>query len=612
MGRLLSAGLLACGLAAGPLKAAIRVDGSFTDWRASAGLPVEVDAEGDTAGEGLDFVEIRAHLAPRGLALYLRTAGPFRLATSRLRVALDTDHNAATGRPLFGLGVDLELDFSPTTDDLRFYPAQGVLGDGTIVPIGEVVTDILPNGVNNVSTHPESAEVEWLIPLSALPGLRPGETMAVRFYDPAGGDACPDLDRPALSVGVPGQMGPDPLFQDLAARGPEDIRVASFNVYFEGPWRNNSRVLPPGEGEKFQRLLAATRPDIILFQELWGTGPETVRQFLEETLPPVREGDQWHVVKNNYGSQDCVTASRYPVLHMWAHPDRFTVALLDTREPWGFTSLVVNAHTKAHVENQGQRIRETDAFLQLVRGILNGEDPHSPGGEVALFIVGDLNANAPKPELTAARTGQFNRAGLRHLNFSPDRFGLPLADAAPRHMGDRALLTWKSITLDYGQRLDYIFYPESRVTRKRAFALDTTTLPLDYRQANGVTLADSNASDHLLLIADFQKRRISHAWEAVDPGTDLDWFDSRWLGPTWIQGDGVYHNGRHGLLNVEEGAGGLLFYDSVMGWWFSNSTLYPFAYHFTDGDWLYFSAVPEANVLWVYRYKTGDWIKAGG
>lgn len=584
--------------------AGIRVNGDLSDWHARPDL-LHVDPTGDAPDGGIDFIAVGGYMSARGLALYIRTAEPFHLATSQVRISLDTDGDAETGRRFLGLGVDLELDFRPQPGDPRFYPAQAVYTDGPTLGIAEVVTDILPSGLNDVSSHPESDEYEFLIPVSMLPGVQAGGRIGIHLRDGNTGDFAPDIGT-TYHVDVPVNLLTEDVFSTLDRRHPDDLRIASYNVYHEGPWRGNNRSIPGGEEDKFIRQLVATRPDIIAFQEMWSTTPATVRAFLDEWLP--LDDGSWHVVKNRTGSQDCITASRFPIIHVWDDSNRFTVAMVDTREVLGFQSLIVNAHTRAHVENQGRRILETDNFMLLARNILRGNDANSPGGEIGLFVVGDLNANAPKTELTAARTGRFTQPALRSLDYAPDRQGLPLADAAPRHTHLRSLATWKSVTTSNTQRLDYILYPQSRVTLKRAYTIDTTTMPLDFRSPYSLALTDSNTSDHLLMIADFAPRRIDFAWEAEDP-VETDWFYSRWLGSVYIYGGGFYHTDSHGPVYAVADESGVWVHDERIGWWYSHALAYPFAFRKDTRDWIYFAhgADNSGRVEDYFDFKSLEW-----
>ncbi|MCC5807284.1 MAG: endonuclease/exonuclease/phosphatase family protein [Opitutales bacterium] len=585
--------------------AGIRVDGDFSDWHARPQL-LHLDPSGDAAPGGIDFTAVGGYMSARGLAIYIRAAEPFRLATSQVRISLDTDGDAETGRPFLGLGIDLEIDFRQEPGDPRFYPAQAVYTNGPTVAVAAVVTDILPSGLNNISTHPESAEYELLIPVSMLPAVTPGGRIGIHVRDGNTGDFIPDIGT-THHIDVPEGLLTENDFTTLDRRHPGDIRIASYNVYHEGPWRGDNRGIPGGEEDKFIRQLVATQPDIIAFQEMWSTTPATVRAFLDEQLP-LEEGS-WHVVKNRTGSQDCITASRFPVTHVWDHSNRFTAALIDTRDVLGFQSLIINAHTRAHVENQARRILETDNFMLLARNIMRGNDANSPVGEIGLFIVGDLNANAPKTELTAARTGRFTQPALRSLDYAPDRHGLPLADAAPRHTHRRSLATWKSITTSNTQRLDYILYPQSRVTLKRAYTIDTTSMPLDFRQPYNLVRTDSDTSDHLLMIADFAPRRIDYAWEAEDPVV-TDWFHSRWLGSVHIYGGDFYYSRRHGHVYAHAGESGVWVHNQDLGWWHSNALAYPFAYRNDTRDWIYFRPADDvgAKVSAYFDFSANEWI----
>lgn len=552
------------------------------------------DPAGDIGRGVVDFRTLGASVGADGLSIYLEAAASFRLATSTVRIELDTDGNPATGTPRGGLGVDLSIDFSPAQTDLRFYPATATLFPSLVsLPIHEVVTEILPTGLNAVSTHPSSNRHEILLPLSALPGVTPGGRIGILLRDGLLGDYAPDLGQ-TWHADVPAGLLVEDAIPSLDRIDPDDIRIASFNVLVNGP-------ADPDKEPGFSRLLRATQPDIINFQEMAAFTEIQARDLVAQWLP-LPEGEQWYARKNS----DCITVSRFPIRRAWAI-DGNLIAWISTSGVWGFDTVIVNAHTPAHEENQGGRLIESDKFMLEVRQLLAGTHPLGYADPCTVLVIGDLNANAPKFELTTARAGRFFDNSRRPLNFWPDAYARPLVDAAPRHTHTRKMSTWRSLDSGNTQRLDYIYYQESRLTRKRAYAVETADMPAAFRTAHGLQPDDARVSDHLLLIADFQPRAIAFAWLAADHLVD-GWFHSRWFGPVYRYGGGFHHHPVHGELFPMAGEHGVWCWDPQLGWWYTHAAIHPFAWRAADADWIYFHPGADGARMY-YTFDSGTWMQ---
>jgi hypothetical protein len=167
------------------------------------------------------------------------------------------------------------------------------------------------------------------------------------------------------------------------------------------------------------------------------------------------------------------------------------------------------------------------------------------------------------------------------------------------------LYTWRSLSSGNTQRLDYIYYQQSRLTNVGAYVLETESMPADFLESNGLESLDSRESDHLLMIADFRKRQVDYAWEAQDidlPG----WFHSRWMG--WVNqfGENDYYSPLHGYLYGKPGPSGVWLWDPQLDWWFTQADLYPYAFLQGSGTWIYF--YPGAtSPRWYFDFASGEW-----
>ena len=312
----------------------VKVDGVFSDWIHAKDLLH--DPVGDAPSGTIDFVTLGGCVSADGLSIYMRLAEPQVLSSSNLKIYLDVDGNAETGTAFGGLGADLMLDFSVGQDDQRFFPAEGVyFPEGDSLPAAEVIADFFPNGLNSVVTHPASTEFEILIPLEALRGLKPGGHLGILWRNRVS-DFAPDLGA-TFHIDVPFHLRAPEVVDSLDKEDPGDIRIAAWNVLVDGP-------MNPQKEDAYGRILAATRPDIINFQELYDASTSWARNFVGKWIP-LPQG-QWYVGKQN----DCITVSRFPILDSWAVNGNLVVHVL-TETLWGFDAVIVNAHTPAHVEN---------------------------------------------------------------------------------------------------------------------------------------------------------------------------------------------------------------------------------------------------------------------
>lgn len=576
----------------------IRIDGDFSDWHRNPHLTFS-DPVGDGWSGGIDIETIGASVGADGLSIYIRAVEPFVIGDSSLQIRIDTDGNAATGNPFLGLGWDVMLDFGIPQTDFRFYPAQANFAGGGTLPAGEFLSELYPNGMNELNTHPESREFEMLIPLAVLPDVQPGGRIGLSFRDAsnAQGDLAPGFGE-TFHVDVPEFLFVEYNVPSLDRINPGDVRIGVWNVLHDGPTKSALE-------ETFARQLIATRPDIINFQEMWTTSSAWVKDFLNKWVP-WEDGSEWHVTK--YG--DCMTASRFPIKQSWSIQPRNLIVWLDTAEEMGMDMVIVNAHTKAHVEFQNQRRTQTDIILNQLRRLRLGEDPTAPEGDFMVFATGDYNANSPKLELTGLRSGTFSRTSQQSLNFWPDDYERPLTDAAPRHTHRNRISTWESLTSGNTQRLDYLFYPETRATKMRSFTLETSTMPLEFRSEYGLAINDSRASDHLLLIGDFRPREVDYIWQAIDHIED-GWFHSEWFGPVYVYEMPFAYHALHGPIYAETGEFGVWIWDTELGWWYTHGLYYPFAYLTDHAGWVYFGS-GESGQRRYYDYGQSHWIYVSG
>jgi len=461
---------------------AITIDGEFDDWE---GLePVALDSKGESQTEELDLGSL--WIANDQEALYLRFETgretiwqneARQLAGNDLRIYLDTDINASTGTRFGVLGVDYEIHLGS-----RF--ALWHDADDTVtMSLNEVGLTVGP-------TH-SSHEFEIRIPYHSLLGgsQAKGIMLHPRFklsiMDASGGDLLPD--KGALSCELDGERVPPPAPLSLLRRDPQDIRVLSHNIQYNGPI---------DQPEPFRRYLKALQPDVINFQEVWVWNAEETRNFVANTLKTA----SWHVAK----VEDCVTVSRWPIRES-AAVDGNLVCLINLPDERSSADLIVfNAHTPCCGHNEG-RDYEHDHLAATLRDLLNGEGPFAVESGDGVLLTGDFNMVGFVRQLSSIRDGDIYDNGVFGSDFQPDRLAGSLIVAPLRHTHSRAVYSWRNDSEYYPPgRLDFILYGSSQLRIKNNFTLYTMDIPDDELEEHGLHKQDSLVSDHLVLVADFE------------------------------------------------------------------------------------------------------------
>lgn len=467
------AGLPDADASPGGTLAPIVIDGRFEDWRE---VPAALD-DGDDDGLG------RIWLAHDERSLFLRFEVGRVIDLNEpngLRIYLDTDADRTTGLQVAGVGAELEWrpgdragrfrhegqSVEILHGDIRFFAEPTVTSDEFEVAFAR---DARPDGV-----HP----------------LFSGDEIRVMIRDDETGDRAPELGSDLSYV-----FRPDGEIQEAAIalerQSPGDLRLATYNVLFDSPWTED------GEDERFGRQLAAVRPDIVCFQEIWNHPPHVVGNLVARWtgMDPVFAT----------GHNDCVVVSRFPIVRAFRLSGNAAV-LLNTTEVLGRELLVINVHLPCCEEEQGRQ-DEADAITAFLR------DARHPGGELELaegtpiVITGDTNLVGLAAPLETLLAGDIADEARFGADCAPDWDGSELTDLISRHTERRLGYTWRSEWGDFWPgRLDYIIYSDSVLRAPHHFVLDTSEMSSEALAAHGLRPEDSRASDHLLFCADFRLR----------------------------------------------------------------------------------------------------------
>lgn len=409
----------------------------------------------------------------------------------------DVDGNPATGRRenrsgIADMGFDLEVVFSPESTKNQgarasLLDANGGRQELNVYEIGLVTAPTFSN------QWYEGRIARTGDALNALPeaGLRTRGNVGLvaATLDKTGRiDAYSD---PSVFTLPQADQG-DATLADatLPAKPAGAVRVMSYNIH---------RSAPTTKPESFARLIQATSPDVLLFQEWEAGDADSVRGWL--TAMASGQGE-WEVVKPEGDLRTgggVVIASRHATAKMI---ERVTTGS-ETPKPVRFAA--------AHVAAPSADLFVGSVHLKCC-GFAGSPEDQARAMEAAA-INDTFQATANQRLATGTRplirviAGDFNLVGSRtpldRMRAGLDADGGDLAIAMPITLGDRTMTTWSESSEPFPPgRLDYVLYSPSSASVANAFVLDTRRLSEAALARLGLDRNDSGGSDHMPVVVD--------------------------------------------------------------------------------------------------------------
>jgi len=428
------------------------VDGLVDEWASVP--PVASDAAGDAVGP-YDVTDVWA--AGRGSALYLRTG----VAPEPVNVL-----NGPNGETSLQVHVGLP-DQRSLVVDLR---AHTVYVDGTQqLGWSDVGFQVAPTTA--------TTEMEIGFDLAGL-GVVQGDVVTVDF---GGSDA---LDEP-ISVGMGDPMEPE--VGDPARAADTAFRVASLNVWWDG-------LVEPGQSEPIGRLIAAAAADVYCLQEVFDTNAAGIAQRLAE-IDPHGDGAAWNVHRTG----DTAIATR-ETLEPWPHASGappYTGAGITFGDGSRLVVFTLRPTCCGYIGDSSDllRVSEFESLAAAIETLRAGTEPAFEAfADAPLVVMGDWNlvgSNTPVEIMTDPAGPALERWLIRHL------------------VGDGAIYTWRSSKVGGFPpgTLDLLAHGGvaggTQIEPLHGYVLDTGELDATMLAALGLQAQDSEASDHLLLVADF-------------------------------------------------------------------------------------------------------------
>ncbi len=489
--------LLPAGATMGDTSAPEAVDGLFEDWSDTEVCWADPSGDGDV----VDFGGVQVRSDAERITLLFDVGYEMSLQGGNIvTLIFDGDGDASTGHAAEGIGAEMSWTFGAR---------EGAVWSGggrTRVEQGDIGLRQAPTVTS------ERFEVSFLRRTSAGIEIAAGPRASFVLLDEGHtkGDRLPN--EGAVSIELADEPPPLPPAASVERRDPNDIRVVTWNVLFDGLFK---RPAP------FIRVLRALDPDVICFQEIWAHSAQQAADQVSLALPDSR----WYGASNGEGH----IVSRYPPLlersidesgNYWALID-----LPDDR--YGVDLSVVSAHPPC-CDKELERQRELDGIaawlreLQAPGGTL--ETPNEPPLEYDLpagtpiVVAGDMNLVGGAGQVLTLTDGAIRYEETYGPSHAADWDGTPLADAWPRVTGTSDVYTWRDARSSFSPgKLDYIVYSDSVLELTNAFSLETVMLSAEELVRYGLRPADTLlASDHLPVVADFTPVDVRVRTEAAE------------------------------------------------------------------------------------------------
>jgi endonuclease/exonuclease/phosphatase family metal-dependent hydrolase len=423
------------------------IDGLFEDWQGIAALAA--DAAGDATG-GFDVTTVK--VATRGTVVYLY------FDVGKLL-------NAPSGPAAEGT---LRLELTPASGSKLAVDLRGrkALTDGDKALRWKEIGYVL------APTH-ASDRFEGRIDLAAVGG-RPGDVVTLEL---SGSDA---LDAPASFrlTGAPHT----PSTREAGRAAGTAFRVASLNTLYDG--------LTDGQrGPRLGRLLKAAAADIYCFQEVF-TAPAAAIASALTTLDPRGDSATWTAHK----VADALVATRGSLkpVPLQSLSQQYAGAAVDV-DGRSVVVFTLRPPCCGYIgdPSDAQRIAELKALAAAIAKLRQGQLGADllPYQKAPVVVVGDWNLVGSRTPLDVM-LDKSSGPGLAHLLL--------------RHLRGDDVFTWYQDELDAFPpgMLDVLVHSPD-LTPRRSFVLDTAELGDATLAKLGLQPDDSQASDHLMLVADF-------------------------------------------------------------------------------------------------------------
>lgn len=455
----------------------ITIDGQFHDWE-----NVEI-AYADEAGPwGADFADVKITYDQEFLFIYFSFHyGEFLMQDwNAFHLYIDADNDSSTGLDYNGIGAELDWTFGQRQGIFYFNGGNSdVWQNDLTLRIGPTITSqefeiAIARNSDIMTLNGAQVLVEGRIAIAEAPPNSdsvPNEPGGIYF-----------------SIGEDAVPLPEPI--SLERRYEDDIRIVTYNTLWNG-------ILEPDRQPKFQRILQALDPDVIVLQE--HTDWNEINDIVQSWFPQ----ETWYA---SWTYSDLVVLSRFPILYdaNLISSERTMCALLDTEDELGKNLLVINSHLSCCANNDGRQ-QQVDEFASVWREwVSNDNGPFDLANETPFVHVGDFNFVGYRQQVETLRIGDIENQNEYGDDFLPDWDSTEIVDLFSRHTHKRMGYTWRGDGSSFNPgKLDYVFYSDATIDSGKHFIVNTLAMDDEYLANYGLEWDDTQeASDHLPRVFD--------------------------------------------------------------------------------------------------------------
>ncbi len=455
----------------------ILIDDTYEDWD-------DIGTQNDNTGEvnGLDILKASVTDSEDYIYFYLKIDREIKIyddqyGNDEIKLYIDTDNDASTGKPFNGIGAEIEIDFVER-EYFHHYPA-----------------------ISNWS--------RWLSDLDfEIAPTTTSDEFEIRLIKNAEANGNPIFVSPKMSYlfsSKTGDYGPDEIEVyewnnydwtytpvDISSQVNNTIRVMSHNTLNEG--LELSELYP-----SYERIYSKVRPEVVIFNES-DVSTSLVEDLMNQWVP---SENAWTAVKRNSRT---VIASSFPIIDSEYVSYRITGVKIDLPDDEYNTDLLVIGMHAPCCENDADRQVEADRFARYVLDLKSNQTEINVEEGTPIVAGGDLNLVGYKQQLTTFLTGDIQYTSTFGDGGPLDWDNTSLAQVVALE-SDRPLYhTWDGSNSSWpNSKLDYILYSDSQVKAKKSFVINTDGMSNERLNVYNFQYYDTDVmSDHYPIVADLE------------------------------------------------------------------------------------------------------------
>lgn len=482
----------------------IFIDENFDDW--SDVTTVHEDPIGDnTPGAEFDFGNLWITNDDEYIYFRIQTTEKIVLVNGNyMTLYIDSDNNPSTGKSIDGIGAEIEFTFGTRR-------GKSYIGGSST---------IYHENIGFIGSPTFSAnDFEFVLRRDAqISGaqLFQSNTIKVKLFGYISSSLVDYEDIIPNEGGFEytfqsGEVEPAPNYS-INKTNPGYLRMMAYNI-------ENDKITDdkPEIQQKFKNVFSTTQPDIIGFSEAYSSSSQAIADRIENYLPSI-DGQQWYNRKVP-GRYDIVLVSRFVIKSIYpietanvsiAH-NASSAFLLDLRPKYDSDMLVVVAHPKCCLDKGDEdekRQNQFDAIMGFIRNAMNDGGVLTIQPNIPIVVMGDMNLVGDSRQYNTLITGDIFYNNTYGEDFAPDWDSSNFDDSIP--FVNKTAMTYTTNTGSYPPgRLDYIVYSGSVMEEVNSYIFNTKTLSLDELNQFGLSENDTEVSDHLPVVADFDLSPIT-------------------------------------------------------------------------------------------------------